>query len=138
MKRIWLGLLIALPISFAWFLTHHIVNVTASEPVGLYSITHEPISRGRIVMFRVLMKHIAALPGDKVRFTPNGVYVNGKWQPMSAPEAGIPQVCPYGTYTVPDDMVLALSDNPDGFDGRYICFLPKDMILSTAEPTWTE
>lgn len=136
LKALGIGLLVFAVGGYIWFFTDHIVNLTPSEPVGPYRLTHEPLKRGQIVTFRVLMKHIAALPGDHVRFSPKGVYVNGKWQPMSIPEAGVPRVCPYGDYTVPDNMVLALSDNPDGFDGRYICFLPQDMILSTAEWGW--
>jgi type IV secretory pathway protease TraF len=46
--------------------------LTNSEPWGFYRVTPEPVHRGGMVELRYLMKHVAAVPGDTVRVTPEG------------------------------------------------------------------
>src|SRR5712692_1555501 len=55
-----------------------------SEPPGLYRTVSKPIVRGGMVQLRSLMKHVAGIPGDTVRLTPEGSYINGKLWPYSA------------------------------------------------------
>jgi type IV secretory pathway protease TraF len=117
--------------------THFTLNQSASEPVGLYRPTHEPLNRGALVLLKMPLKRIAAVPGDRVTFGADGVSVNGKLMPHSAPEAGLPHF-PFGSYTVPADMFLGLAEHPDSWDGRYQGFLPLSIVSSTAQPIWTE
>jgi conjugative transfer signal peptidase TraF len=86
------------------------VNLTASEPRGLYLTEQKPWRRGSFVIFRLParlsaialergyalpgstagavmdgLKRVAALPGDTVRVGPQGVSVNGVLWPASKP-----------------------------------------------------
>ena len=117
--------------------TNFTYNNSPSMPVGLYRPTHEPWERGSLVLLKMPIKRIAALPGDHVEMTPAGIYREGRLIPNTAPVAGLPH-CPFGHYTVPADMFLALGEVPDSWDGRYICFLPESLIASTTKPVWTK
>ena len=117
-------------------LTHLTLNESASEPIGLYRPTHEPLKPGALVLLRMPLKRIAALPGDHVTFSAQGIYVKDKLVPNTAPETGLPHF-PFGSYTVPVDMFLGLAQHPDSWDGRYIGFLPQSLISSTVTPVWT-
>jgi len=116
---------------------HFTLNETGSEPRGLYWLAHQPFKRGTLVRLRMPLKTITALPGDHVTFSPEGVYVDGTLVPNSAPEPELPHF-PFGSYTVPADMFLALAQNPDSWDGRYVGFLPESLISSTIKPVWTK
>jgi type IV secretory pathway protease TraF len=111
----------------------------SSSPVGLYRV--QPVAKlklGELALLRMPMKEVYALPGDHVRFTPQGVYREGELIPNSAPEPGLARVCPFGDYTVPPDMFLGMgTHNPDSWDGRYTCFLPLSLIAGKATPIWT-
>jgi type IV secretory pathway protease TraF len=116
------------------------LNVSDSATsVGLYRIT--PVAkpnRGELALLRMPIKQIWALPGDHVRFTPQGVYREGKLIPNSAPAPGISRVCPFGSYTVPPGMFLGMGTNdPDSWDGRYVCWLPLSLIAGKVTPIWT-
>jgi type IV secretory pathway protease TraF len=114
-------------------------NVSDSAaPVGWYRVHWDaPVKKGDLVLLRMPIKQVWARAGDHVTFTPQGVYVRGKLLPNSAPEPGIARVCPYGNYTVPPFMFLAMGiQNPDSFDGRYECFLPESLIAGTVTPAW--
>lgn len=124
-----------------WLTYKLAINISdSSGPKGLYLIAPpEQVHVGDLVVLRMPMKTVAARAGQRVRFSPEGVYVDGHLLPNSAPEAGIPRVCPYGTYTVPQGMWLGMGlDNPDSWDGRYLCFLPEELIegRATPEATW--
>src|SRR6266478_4326482 len=60
-------------------------SLTDSEPPGLYIRIPKTPARGDMVELIPLMKHLAGVPGDIVRVTPNGSYINGKLWPNSAP-----------------------------------------------------
>jgi type IV secretory pathway protease TraF len=116
------------------------VNVSDSAtPVGLYRVKPAAkLGRGELVCLRMLIKQVWALPGDHVRFTPQGVYREGELIPNSAPEPGMARVCPFGSYTVPPNMFLGMGTiNPDSWDGRYTCFLPLSIIAGKVTPIWT-
>jgi len=111
----------------------------SATPIGLYRVkpAAKP-NRGELVLLRMPIKQIWALPGDHVRFAPEGVYREGQLIPNSAPAPGLTHVCPYGDYTVPPDMFLGMGTNdPDSWDGRYLCWLPLSLIAGKVSPIWT-
>jgi type IV secretory pathway protease TraF len=128
---------LALTMTALFVLTHFTLNESASEPVGLYRPTSAAFKRGSLVLLRMPLKRIAALPGDRVKFSPEGIYVEGTLIPNSAPEPGLPHF-PFGSYTVPADMFVGLGQHPDSWDGRYVGFLPESLVSSTAQPVWTK
>jgi type IV secretory pathway protease TraF len=137
MTKTALYIFLALTMTALFVLTHLTLNESASEPVGLYRPTHEPLSRGSLVLLKMPLKSIAALAGDHVRFSPEGIYVEGKLVPNSAPESGLPHF-PFGSYTVPADMFVGLGQHPDSWDARYVGFLPERLVSSTAQAVWTK
>lgn len=124
-----------------WVTHNYMVNVSnSSTPLGLYrvrSVQLADLRKGDLVALRMPVKLISALPGQLVRFTPQGVYVEHALLPNSAPEKDMTQVCPYGSYTVPPFMFLGMGlQNPDSWDGRYQCFLPQSLIEGKVTRTW--
>jgi type IV secretory pathway protease TraF len=114
-------------------------NVSDSAtPVGVYRLKSVgKVSRGDLVYLRMPIKQVWALPGDHVRFTPQGVYREGELIPNSAPQPGLTEVCPFGSYTVPPEMFLGMgTNNPDSWDGRYVCWLPLSIIAGKVKPLW--
>jgi len=124
-----------------WVQTNYSLNITdSSVPVGLYrvnGIALNDLREGEVVALRMPIKKIAALPGKHVRFSPEGIYVEEKLLDNTAPEKTLSQVCPYGRYTVPQDMFLGVgTEDPDSWDGRYVCFLPQSLIEGTVSRVW--
>jgi signal peptidase I len=114
-------------------------NVSDSAtPAGLYRVKSvAKVSCGDLVYLRMPIKQVWALPGDHVRFTPQGVYREGTLIPNSAPEPGIPPRFPYGNYTVPPEMFLGMgTHNPDSWDSRYVGFLPLSIVAGKVKPLW--
>ncbi|HVN90984.1 MAG TPA: S26 family signal peptidase [Candidatus Binataceae bacterium] len=112
--------------------------LTDSEPWGFYRVSHEPIRRGGMVELRSLIKHIAAVPGDTVRVTPEGSYVNGKlWPDSGIPVSAPYRPFPYGTYTLAPGQYWILGHNPASWDSRYIGMIPRDLINTTVKPLLT-
>lgn len=116
-----------------------VVNLTSSEPTGIYlRVRGEPM-RGSMVALRSLMKHVVAVPGDMVTLTPQGTYVNGRLFPRS----GIPATAkgyrpfPFGTYTLQPGQYWLLGTSIDSWDSRYIGPVPIDLIESTIRPLLT-
>jgi len=116
-----------------------VVNLTNSEPTGIYlRVPGEP-ERGGMVALRSLMKHVVAVPGDVVTVTAQGTYVNGQLFPHSA----IPttakgyQPFPFGAYTLQPGQYWLLGTGPYSWDSRYIGPVPIDLIESSVEPVWT-
>ena len=112
--------------------------LTNSEPWGLYRVSQEPVRRGGMVELRYLMKHVAAVPGDAVRVTPEGSYINGQLWPDSAVPAGTHyRPFPYGTYTLAPGQFWLLGHNPTSWDSRYIGMIPQDLINTAVKPLIT-
>jgi conjugative transfer signal peptidase TraF len=90
-----------------------------------------------------LLKAIAAVPGDQVEVTTNGVRVNGKLIPNSAAHfkdhRGRPlKPWPSGEYTVPAGQLWVLSDfNSWSFDSRYFGPIPSSIVQHRLRPLWT-
>jgi type IV secretory pathway protease TraF len=131
-------------LSGALFLTlmvNFTLNVSDSAtPVGVYRVKPAAkVDHGDLVLLRMPIKRALALPGDHVVFTPRGIYREGKLIPNSAPEPGLTRVCPFGNYTVPPGMFLGMGTNdPDSWDGRYVCWLPLSLIAGKVTPIWTQ
>ncbi len=109
-------------------------NASPSEPLGIYRLTHEPLIRGAYVVLKMPLKQIAALPGDTVRVTPEGSYVNGKLWPHSAIPTGAPNHFPFGTYLLHPNQLWVLGDNPLSYDSRYFGMIPESLVNATARP----
>jgi len=119
--------------------TNFTLNVSdSSTPAGLYRVKPVgKVNRDDLVFLRMPIKQVWALAGDHVRFTPQGVYREGKLIPNSAPELGIPRVFPYHDYTVPPEMFLGMgTHNPDSWDGRYVGFLPLSLVAGKVTQIW--
>ena len=116
------------------------INVSDSAtPVGLYRVKPaDKVTYGDLVYLRMPIKRALAMPGDHVRFTPRGIYREGRLIPNSAPEPGIPRHFPDGSYIVPPEMFLGMgTDDPDSWDSRYVGFLPLSLIAGKVTPIWT-
>lgn len=143
------------------------VNLTASEPRGLYLTEQKPWRRGSLVVFRLPaslsaialergyafpgptadtamegLKRVAALPGDIVVLSRDGVSVNGTLWPASKPLAQDSSGhsihhYPFGIYRVRRGEVWLLSDNPRGWDSRYFGPIPLYNIICSAKPLLT-
>jgi type IV secretory pathway protease TraF len=109
-------------------------NDSPSEPLGIYRLTHEPLTRGAFVVLKLPLKQIAALPGDAVRVTPEGSYVNGKLWPHSGIPASAPNHFPFGTYLLHPNQLWVLGDNPLSYDSRYFGMIPESLVNATAKP----
>jgi type IV secretory pathway protease TraF len=109
-------------------------NDSPSTPVGLWRITHEHIRRGSYVTVETLIKQVAGVPGDRVTFSAEGVTINGKLWPDSAPVG--PNHTPFNTIVLGPDQWLLMGDHPLSWDGRY--WTPTTVISSTVEPIWVK
>jgi conjugative transfer signal peptidase TraF len=143
------------------------VNASASLPMGLYKITSdfseklvafcppEPfasLSAGRGYRrrgscpdgFEPLMKPVVATSGDVVDLSVNGIAINGRRVPNSAPEPfdtkGRPLThWPSGKYRVGSDAMWVVSSfNVRSFDSRYFGPIPLCSIRSHLRPLLTE
>lgn len=146
------------------------INITRSIAPGLYWASSAPVARGAYVLvcppssgvfaiartrgylgagycvggYGRIMKRVAALGGDTVSVTNDGVRVNNRLLPMSAPldtdPAGrpMPRHAP-SRYTLAADEVLLMGDvNPLSFDGRYFGPIHRSQIQTVLRPvaTW--
>ena len=113
-------------------------NLTNSEPYGFYIRTPGDPIRGNMVALRSLIKHVAAVPGDTVRATPEGSYINGKLWPYSAiPTDSHYRPFPYGTYKLASGQFWLLGHSPLSWDSRYLGPIPQDLINFPLKPLWT-
>lgn len=91
-----------------------------------------------------MLKKVAALPGDFVLVTKDGVVINKVLIPHTTmlQKTGSGAVMPnmgYGAYTVPAGQFFAMADNdPAAFDSRYFGTVSTATITYTAEPVITE
>jgi len=146
------------------------VNGTDSEPIGIYWAISKAPSKGDFVfvlppsapIFKLakergylaagpspagtcgLIKQVAAVGGDLVTISVQGVQVNGVLLKNSAPRPADDASRPLRAYELSDyalgsEEVLLMSDyNPASFDGRYFGPLSKTTIQSVIMPviTW--
>jgi conjugative transfer signal peptidase TraF len=90
-----------------------------------------------------LLKPVAAVSGDRVEVTNNGIRVNGKYIVNSAAHVkdyrGRPlKLWPAGEYIVPKGRVWVISDfNGWSFDSRYFGPIPSSLVRHRLRPLWT-
>jgi conjugative transfer signal peptidase TraF len=156
-----------------FFLSHagYRINWTPSVPQGIWKVDDltGPLQRGQIVsicppdtaIFQMarsrnylacgscpgnyvsLLKPVAAIAGDLVAVSSQGIVVNGVLLPNSkAPtqdSVGRPmEPVKAGIYTVKPGTVWLVSTYPHSFDSRYFGPLPSANILGTAKPVWVK
>jgi conjugative transfer signal peptidase TraF len=156
---------VALVVGGTPFLMEHYrlhFNWTPSAPIGFYRETPTTLDRDRYVIAdlppnvaqlalargyaqptRPVLKHLAALPGDRVVVGPQGISINGSLWPNSKPlpfdHAGRPLThWPFGVYPVGRTQMWLISDSPRGFDSRYFGPVPISQIKATAYPVLIE
>lgn len=146
------------------------VNDTASMPRGLWKLSNAdaPLRCGEIVVVCLpdtvmvreaaargyiqagncpngrepLVKPVAAVPGDLVTVTPQGVAVDGQPVENTAPlvrdSAGRPlRPVPAGAYEVmPGQIWLLSGHDPRSFDSRYFGPVPAANVQGVARPLW--
>jgi len=142
--------------------------ITPSLPPGVYWETHEPIGRGSYVhfcldeaiaafgaergyirsgtcpgLYEELFKVVAAVAGDVVELSEQGVTVNGQLVPHTpiyttdSQNRPQPRWLSDGAHVVPDGQVFVLSTyHPRSWDSRYFGCVPINAIRGTARPWW--
>jgi type IV secretory pathway protease TraF len=112
-------------------------NASRSEPRGIYRLTHEPLARGAFVVLKMPLKRIAGLPGDTIRATPEGSYVNGALWPDSGLPATATNHFAFGTYVLQPGQLWVLGNHPLSYDSRYFGMIPEALVNATARPLFT-
>jgi len=141
-------------------------NWTASAPIGFYRKDEAPLSRGRYALvawpesaarlalirhyglrshahtLMPVLKQVAAMPGDSVMLSADGVRVNGTLRPDSRALATdskgrILNHWPFGLYLVTSGQVWIVSSSSRSFDSRYFGPIPVSQIKSTVHPVLT-
>lgn len=146
------------------------VNATASMPLGLYRVEAyhgEPLARGALVTVCLapgaltfararnylkpgpcpgevepLLKHVAALGGDRVDVSARGVTVNGRALPDSGRVAHdcagrpLPHVRD-GRYVLAPGTIWLYAPAPRSWDSRYFGAQPAVSIAGLAAPVLT-
>lgn len=165
-RRLFLGVLVLVGLWVACYWAGFRINLTPSVPVGVYQLhrLQGPLKRGDIVWFcppetplfrevrdkwgdiphgdcpggyMHMFKPVAALPGDTVTVTRQGVLVNGRWlpnsQPMKKTSKGHKLNPAFGRYNVqPGTVWLVSSYHPQSFDSRYFGPVSQIQIESLA------
>lgn len=135
-------------------------NASASVPIGLYAVdprrspermdiavVHppEPLARflsegGYLPEGVPLLKHVAALPGQRVCRRDRTITIDGVMmgEALSRDRRGRPLPVWRGCQTLAADQVFLLNpDSTGSLDGRYFGPLPASAILGVARPLWT-
>lgn len=144
-------------------------NTTASMPVGLYYRDTTAMRAGSIVAFCLdqanaavrtaiernylppgpcpsgtapALKHVAAVAGDTVHWSAQGVFVNGRLvrntAPLSVDAGGHLMPALSGSHTVPHGHFLALAPHSaHSFDSRYFGFVPEASVRAQLQPLLT-
>jgi conjugative transfer signal peptidase TraF len=144
-------------------------NSTPSLPEGLWKVNElsTAVQRGQIVSicpsdtpvfqtalsrhylswglcrggYSSLLKPVAAVAGDQLGVSDDGIRVNGVLLPNSkalkADGLGRPlRSVNHGLYTIEPGTVWVVSGHSTSFDSRYFGPLPSTNILGTAKPVW--
>ena len=86
-------------------------------------------------------KYIQAIPGDEVRFTSDGIIVNGSLLENSKPYAmdGEGRAMPVmlQDLVLPKDELVLLNNYAGSFDSRYYGPIPSRYVVGTLKPIWT-
>lgn len=134
-------------------------NASASAPLGLYWVTHEPIQRGDFVLAEApqaarqlaaargylparvrLVKRIAAIAGDVVCAVGNIILIDGREvaRRLQRDSRGRPLPAWEGCRALGlDEVFLLMAEVPDSFDGRYFGPISRGAIIGKLSPVWT-
>lgn len=89
-----------------------------------------------------LAKIVAALPGDRIRVSKHGVYINGRRWPWSSVDSKDSSHRPLGAklsaYRVAPGHALLLGLNTTSWDGRYFGPIDDSLIQGLASPIFIE
>ena len=147
-------------LSIVSFAPKLIWNASASTPIGLYAIdapgrldvtdlvairAPEPIATflsdgGYLPRGVPLMKHVAALPGQRICRNGNAITVDGiaMGDALDHDRRGRPLPIWQGCRALAaGDAFFMNWDSPDSFDSRYFGPLPVSTIVGRAIPVWT-
>jgi conjugative transfer signal peptidase TraF len=138
------------------------LNLTPSEPAGIYRLVPGGAERGALVWLQQpmgpeasmlhryapakipLIKRVAAIPGDTVKLERSGVLVNGTPWPDSAQltrdaEGHALYAFPFGIYRIAAGQLWVMSQHPRGIDSRYFGQVPESSVISRLTPvlTWS-
>lgn len=128
-------------------------------PKGIYymhSFSHRSLHRGDIIEFTPpgwtadyiykrhwlpegtpLLKHVGAIPGDRINITDDSVFINGIYAGpvQSVDSKGLSLPALRGAFIVPQGYVLPLSVRIfNSFDGRYFGFVSIANVRNIAKP----
>lgn len=149
--------LLFLPLLFMCnFETGLYINVTASEPIGIYrAVSYQELKYGDYVVFDVpdsaaiavergwmregqrMLKKVYALPGDTYQITDEEILVKGSTAGPVFDRDREGEALPKlrGDFTVRADYFLPIaSRKPNSFDGRYFGDVPQSLIIKKVEP----
>ena len=86
-------------------------------------------------------KYIQAISGDEVRFTSDGIIVNGSLLESSKPYEmdgdGRPMPVILQDLVLPKDELVLLNNYAGSFDSRYYGPIPSRYVVGTLKPIWT-
>ncbi len=134
-------------------------NASPSVPVGLYVVAPvRALAVGELVVIRPppalavwlagrrylalgvpLLKHVAALPGQRVCRIGRAILIQGapSGLALDGDRRGRPLPVWRGCQLVSSPTVLVMNAAPDSLDGRYFGPLPRAGIVGRALPLWT-
>jgi len=133
------------------------LNLTPSEPVGVYRLVAGGAERGALVWLKQpvgsaasvlhryapvnipLIKRVAATPGDIVQVGTLGVRIDGTLWPDSVPldrdaEGRSLRPYPFGTYRVRAGQLWVMSEHTRGIDSRYFGPIANTSVISRLVP----
>jgi conjugative transfer signal peptidase TraF len=133
-------------------------NVTPSAPVGLYFVTpdSEP-ARGTLAIARLprrwrmlaaargyipanvpLVKHVAAISGDRVCAARGTITIIGRFAARALPHdrRGRPLPSWQGCVTLARHQMFLLGEARDSFDGRYFGVIESSLLIGRARLLW--
>ena len=145
-----------------------VINTTASLPLGLYRAVDAPVARGAYVKFcpppsalfdeaarrgylhagfcpsgyGPLLKQVLAMSGDRVQVAGDGVRIDGRLIPHSAPmwaDGGGRTLPRYVQDRVlnPSELMLMSDVSPVSFDARYFGPVDRAQVQVVIEPLFT-
>jgi conjugative transfer signal peptidase TraF len=133
-------------------------NASASVPIGLYELVRRPPARGELAVIRLpdpvhalavargylaagalLIKPVAAGPGDIVCRHATMVTVNGHPVGRAHDADGLGRSLRRwsGCLTLTSGQVFVLSNAPESFDGRYLGPTDVAHVLGVGRAIWT-
>jgi signal peptidase I len=115
-----------------------VMNITDSAPIGLYVKVPGMPKRGDLMLLRPLIKRLVGVPGDQIRTSPEGTYVNGKLVKDSAIPANIHgwQPQPYGVRTLQPSQYWVLGTG-NSLDSKFWGPVSSDDLATPIAPLWT-